>query len=126
MRDDEIALEQRSLVGGNALRGQLPEAGIDAIDGEVGLRRLCDDRGCRFDASFPKPVLIPYTGTSARAALATIPAAASTRGQNEGSRTTDAPSSTRARSSRLTVPGLTTIGARCSVIVPSTPGGAAD
>src|SRR5882672_3803924 len=48
--------------------------------------------------------------------------AASTRGQNDGSSTTAAPASTCARSSRLTLPGETTMDASRLLIVPSTPG----
>ncbi|MGY4502988.1 hypothetical protein ACVWYH_006945 [Bradyrhizobium sp. GM24.11] len=50
MRDDEVALEQRGLVGRNPLRRQLSEAGVDAIDGSSSLRGLRDDRRGRIDA----------------------------------------------------------------------------
>ena len=50
MRYNEVALEQRRLIGGNAFRRQLSESGVDAVDRRLRTRGGGDNGGSGLDA----------------------------------------------------------------------------
>ncbi|MGY3563927.1 hypothetical protein ACVWXP_007196 [Bradyrhizobium sp. USDA 4463] len=93
MRDDEIALEQRGLLGGNALRGQLPEAGVDAIDRGSRLSSVRDDRRSRLDT---RPECdIEHDGRAFQHAREIVEADRSLDGDHRGARLRHWPLQTR-------------------------------